>query len=190
MLRKFFSTALAAVLILFAGAVSADTSVQILNVAVILEPPLETFESPEKISAAVTQTVSKIFKNNSRFHVQSIDETAGEVQIYREENNLEGAALKKTDLDKICQNLGSDFVIYIRTTTTEVEASDPIGRKVNVVLDFRVWSNDKKDFTYTRRTTMTGTGYGYGAAADAVVAGFKKAVQEVEKDASRVRAAM
>ena len=189
MLRKIFSTALAAVLILFAGAVSAAT-IQILNVAVILEPPLETFESPEKISAAVTQTVSKIFKNTERFKVQSIDETAGAVQIYREENNLEGAALKKNDLDKICQNLGSDFVIYIRTTNNEVEASDPIGRKINVVLDFRVWSNENKDFAYTRRTTMTGTGYGYGAAADAVVTGFKKAMQEVEKDASKVRAAM
>ena len=190
MLKKFFSTAILAVLILFAGTVSAATSVEVQNVSVILEPPFETFDNPEKISAAVNQTVSKIFKNSNSFNVQSIDETAGAVQIYREENNLEGAALKKADLDKICQNLGSDFVIYIRTTNTEVEASDPIGRKVNVVLDFRVWSNDKKDFTYTRRTTMTGTGYGYGAAADAIVEGFRKNMQEVEKDASRVRDAM
>lgn len=192
MLRKIFSAAVLAASILLAGTVSAATSVEVQEAAVILEPPVESFTQPEKVRAAVQQTVDKIFRNASGFEIQSFDETAGAIQIYREENELEGAEsfLKKSDVSKICKNLGSDFVIYLRTSSSEVQSSDPISSKVNVVLDFRVWSNKKQNFTYSKRVTMTGTGYGYGAAADALVEGLKKCLQEVDKDAGKIRAAM
>lgn len=192
MLRKIFSAAVLAAAIFLAGSAYAATSVEVRQAAVILEPPVESFNQPEKVRAAVQQTVDKIFKNAVSLSVQSIDETAGAVQIYREENNLEGAEtfLKRPDLEKICKDLGSDFLIYLRTSSSEVKSSDPISSKVNVVLDFRVWASAEQKFTYSKRVTMTGTGYGYGAEFDALVEGLRKCLQEVDKDAAKVRAAM
>lgn len=191
MLRKIFSAAVLAAAIFLAGSAYAATSVEMQEVAVILEPPVETFDKPEEVHDSISQTVDKIFKYATNFSVESIDETAGYLQIYREENELEGAEtfLKKSDIEKICQNLGKDFLIYLRVTGAAPKVTGISDYIINggssdsakVVLDFRVWSKEKGDFTYTKRVTKTDY---------TLERGLKKCLQEVEKDAAKVRAAM
>ncbi len=191
-MKKILSAFLMAGLIFLAGTVSAATSVEVQEVAVIVEPPVESFSKSEEVFNSIQQTVDKIFKNTTNFNVQSIDETAGYIQIYREENNFasnEDSFLKKADLDEVCQHLGSDFIIYMRVSGTEQKITGIGDYIINggsadsakVVLDFRVWSNDKKDFTYSKRITKTDY---------TLERSLSKCLQEVEKDAGKVRAAM
>ena len=63
MLKKIFSIALMLVTILFfakSSALAAE-NFEVMNVAIIMEPPLESFEKPEKVSESIQQTLSKIF---------------------------------------------------------------------------------------------------------------------------------
>lgn len=204
MLKKFLATLFTAVLIL---AVANSQAFAASRVAIILDAPTGMFSEPEKVYASVQATLDKILKNSYEYEIVPIDETASYVQIYREENDLvstvttEGVAveafLKKEDVDKICKHFGSDYIIYTRVSTTIPKVSVGLfsaSQKVNVVLDFRVWSDRKQDFTYTKRTTTTGSSTaiyaGLGSSSRAVDKGLKKGLQEVEKDPSKVRAAM
>ncbi len=186
MLKKIFSIALMLVTILFfakSSALAAE-NFEVMNVAIIMEPPLESFEKPEKVSESIQQTLSKIFKNAPNYNVLSIDETAGYIQVYREDNELDAETfLKKADIDKICKHLNSDFAIYLRITGNEPKTlSESILRQpTKVIIDFRIWANSKQDFTYTTRITKTD---------DSFERSLTKGLQEVEKDAGKVRAAM
>lgn len=185
MLRRIFSAALLAAAILFSAQAWA-ASVEVSTVSVILEPPAESFEKPEEIFTAVQQTVDKIFRNAAAYDIPPIDEAAGYVEVYREENpEATSGFLKKSDIEKIAAHLGSDFVIYLRVAGNSKDNSglESIigGQKINVVLDFRVWSKAANDFTYTKRVTKTDF---------SVDRALTKCLQDVEKDAARVRAAM
>ena len=187
MLRKFFSVALTAAAILFfaSGLSSAASNVSVMKVSVILEPPVETFNKSEKVFDAVQQTVTKIFKNSQGYNLIPIDETAGYIQIYREENEIAAETfLKQADLDKICKRLESDFVIYLRITGNEPKtlSESIIGAPAKVVLDFRIWANEKQSFTYTKRITKNDD-YSFEKS-------LNKCLQEVEKDSVKVREAM
>lgn len=187
MLRKIFSAALmAAAILLFAtGSTSAASNMKVMNVAVILEPPVESFDKPEKVYESVEQTVNKIFKNAVNYEVLSIDEAAGYVQVYREENELDAETfLKKSDFDKICKHLESDFIVYLRITGTAPKnlSESILGQPAKVILDFRIWSEEKQEFTYTKRVTKTDD-YSFEKS-------LTKGLSEVEKDAGKVRAAM
>lgn len=204
MLKKIFSTLLTVAMIL---AVANGQAFAEKKVAIILDAPTGMFSEPEKVYAAVQDTLDKILNKSRDFEILPIDDTSSYVQIYREENDLvstvttEGVAvesfLKKDDVDKICKHFESDYIIYTRVSTTIPKVSVGLfsaSQKVNVVLDFRVWSDAKQDFSYTKRTTTTGSSTavyaGIGSASRAVDKGLKKGLQEVEKDASKVRAAM
>ena len=177
------------------------------NIAVILDAPTGMFSEPDKVYAAVQTSLSNILGSSSDYNVLPIDETASYLQIYREESGLtdtvttEGIAvesfLKKNDVDKICQHFGSDYVIYTRVASTAPTVSAGLfsaSQKVNVIMDFRVWSNEKKDFTYLKRTTTKGTSTaiyaGIGSASRAVEKGLKKGLEEVEKDKVKILMAL
>ena len=192
MLKKIFSLAVMAaiVLISFNSTTSAAEKIEVMKVATIIEPPIESFERPEPIYDSIQNTTAKIFKNAPNYDLVSMDETAGYVQVHREENNLDAETfIKKADIEELCQKLGYDYAIYMRITNTVTEAkgiSDYITQgnsltSVKVVFDFRIWDNDKKDFTYTKRIAKTG--YKLDAA-------LNECLKEIEKDSSKIRAAM
>jgi len=177
------------------------------KVAIILDAPTGMFSEPEKVYTAVQTSLNNILQNSSEYNILPIEDVSSYVQIYREENDLtetvttEGVAvesfLKKSDVDKICKHFESDYVIYTRISTTAPKVSVGLfsaSQKVNVILDFRVWSNDKQDFSYMKRTTTQGKSTaiyaGIGSSSRALDKGVKKGLQEIEKDASKVRAAM
>lgn len=204
MLKKFFSTLFVAAMLIFAANSSAYAE---KNVAIILDAPTGMFSDPEKVYAAVQTTLTNIVGTSSDYKILPIEDTASYVQIYREENNLtdavttEGVAvesfLKKEDINKICQHFGSDYVIYTRVSNTAPTISAglfSVSQNVNVIMDFRVWSSEKKDFTYLKRTTTKGTSTaiyaGIGSASRAVDKGLKKGLQEVEKDKVKILASM
>ena len=186
MLRKFFSFALAAAILFFAtGLSSAAQNVEVMKVAVILEPPVESFDKSEKVYDAVQQTVTKIFQNAANYEITALDETAGFVQVYREDNALDAETfLKKSDIDTICKQLNGDFIIYLRITGNEPKTlSENILRTpIKVILDFRIWANNKQNFSYTKRITKNDE-YSFEKS-------LTKCLQEIEKDAVKIRAAM
>ncbi|MBO4401883.1 MAG: hypothetical protein J5809_08575 [Selenomonadaceae bacterium] len=203
MLKKIFSTLCMAVMLLFIANSSAAAETKI---AVVLDAPTGMFSEPEKVYSIVQQTLDKILKG-ADYEILPVSDTADYVQIYREENDLtsavtpEGIAvenfLKKEDINKIGKHFGADYVIYTRVSSTAPKVSTGLftaSQKVNVILDFRVWSDSKQDFNYTKRATTTGSSTaiyaGIGSASRALEKGLKKGLQEVEKDAVKVRAAM
>ena len=203
MLKKIFSTLCMAVMLLFIANSSAAAETKI---AVVLDAPTGMFSEPEKVYSIVQQTLDNILKG-ADYEILPVSDTADYVQIYREENDLtsavtpEGIAvenfLKKEDINKIGKHFGADYVIYTRVSSTAPKVSTGLftaSQKVNVILDFRVWSDSKQDFNYTKRATTTGSSTaiyaGIGSASRALEKGLKKGLQEVEKDAVKVRAAM
>ena len=185
MLKKIFSTVIILAAVLIGSVTSAAETLEVKNVAVLLEPPIESFDKAEKVHDSIEQTVTKIFKNASNYNVMSIDETAGYIQIYREENALGAETFfKKSDIDTICKNIGSDFIVYLRIDGNEPKtlSESILGAPAKVVLDFRIWSNAKKDFIYFKRVTKNDD-YSFEKS-------LNKCLQEIEKDAAKVRAVM
>ncbi len=210
MLKKVFSTLCMAVMILFAANSQANAN----EVSVVLDTPAGWFSEPETVYKTVQESLDKIFKGSS-FNVKSVSECDAYVQIYREENNLAGSydnsygsdaardlTFKKEDIARMCNHFGDDNLVYIRVMTTGARSTSGVftsGQKINVVLDFRIWSRAKGDFSYMARKTTTGKsntvnitafGSGSGSAEHAVEKGLKKGLQEVEKDRSKILAAM
>ena len=208
MIKKIFTAAFILLILLTVGNANvsaADT--EKFKVAVILDAPVGMFSKPEKVYSTVKKTLDNIFKGSSFYEIIPIEETDPYVQIYREENDLVGAVtpqgvaveafLKKEDLDKICTHFESRYLIYIRVSSTAPEISTGFfsaSQKVNVTMDFRVWADADKDFSYVKRTTATGTSTaiyaGIGSASKALEDGLKKGLVEVEKDKIKIRKAM
>ena len=205
MLKKFFSI-LCMTIILFAinSSASAEGDPKFV---VLLDAPTGTFSEPEKINTLLQGSLDNIV-GNMNCEIVPISETENYLQIYREENNLiasngaeEGDAttfyLKKDDINKICHYFNGDYLIYIRVTNTAPKVSEGfflISRKTNVIVDFRVWSNSKEDFTYMKRATATGSStavyVGIGSSSRAFEKGLKKDLMEIEKDTSKIREAL
>ena len=204
MLKKILSVLCMATVILFAAQSQAFAT----KLVVILDAPTGTFSEPEKVYALVETSLSKILGKSMSYEIIPPADTEGYVQIYREEHDLiistgaeEGSYdekwLKKKDIDNICTHFGGDYIIYTRVTSTAPKVSVGFfsaSQKTNVVLDFRVWSNEKKDFSYMKRATATGSSTavyaGIGSSSRALEKALKKNLQEIEKDASKIRAAM
>lgn len=206
MLKKIFSVLCMAVIFLAANSqVSAEGTPKVV---VIFDAPTGTFSEPEKAYNLVETSLANIMGKYMEYELVPASETEGYVQIYREEHDMitstdaeEGRAievyLKKDDLDEICKYFGGDYIIYTRVTSTAPQISVGIfsaSQKINVVLDFRVWSNAKKDFSYMKRVTSRGSSTaiyaGLGSASRALEKGLRKSLQEIEKDATKIRTAM
>ena len=196
MFKNLLSIVLAAMMIVVTSnvAFAADSDGK-TTVAVVLDTPGGMFSEPEKVYATIQESLDKIFQSSPQYKILPIGETDSYVQIYREENDLtvnvdtghtgvaqRDLSLKKEDVNKICKHFGADYVIYTRVTTTAPRMSMgfmSMGQKVNVTLDFRVWSDNKSDFTYTKRAMTTGSSKtiyagGMGSSSHAVEKGLKK----------------
>lgn len=213
MLRKLFGMFAVAIILLMSNGNSAsafDLGGEKATVAVILDTPDGMFSEPEKVYTTFQETLNKIFANSSRYEFLAVGDTASYIQMYREENDLivnvdNGVSnsdsikpLKKEDYDNICKHFNADYMIYARVTTSFPRVSGGFfsaSQSVNVTMDFRIWEGKKTDFVYTKRTSTTGkstTVYagGFGSSSHAVEKGLKKGLQEIEKDAAKIKAAM
>ncbi|MBR0260209.1 MAG: hypothetical protein IJQ85_00225 [Selenomonadaceae bacterium] len=209
MLKKIFSVMCMAAVIVFAAHSQAFAA----KVAIVLDAPTGTFTEPEKVYSMVETSLGKILQNSSDYEIISPADTENYVQIYREEHDMimstgadegqhEEKWLKKEDINNICNYFGGNYVIYIRVTSTAPKHSMGVftsGQKMNVVTDFRVWSNAKKDFSYMKRATTQGSsqtvnvsifGRGSGSSSHALEKGLNKGLQEIEKDSAKIREAM
>lgn len=196
MLKKIFSVLCMAVVIMFA----ANSQASAAKVAVVLDAPTGTFTEPEKVYNMVETSLGKILKNSSEYEILPAMDTENYVQIYREENDMimstgadEGAHeekwLKKEDINKICKHFGGDYIVYVRVTSSEPKRTSGVftsGQKMNVVTDFRVWSNSKQDFSYMKRATTQGSsqtvnisifGRGDGSSTHALEKALSKGLQ-------------
>ena len=206
MFKKIFSAlCLATVILLAANQAEAYGAPKII---LIVDSPTWTFSDPEKAYVEVEESLEKIFGETHPYKLVPREETEAYVQIYREEHDLitsteaeEGkdieTYLKKKDFYNICTYFDSDYIIYARVTNTSPQNSEGFAtksKKTNVVLDFRVWSNAKKDFPYYKRVTSKGSSTaflrGSASASRALKKGLRKGLREVEKDASKILAAM
>ena len=204
MLKKFFSVLCLATVIV----VAVTSQAYAAKVTVVLDAPTGTFTEPEKVYQLVQETLGKILQNSSSYEILPPSDTENYVQIYREEHDMimstgadEGAHeekwLKKEDLNNICTHFGGDYLIYVRVTSTAPKVSVGLfsnSQKMNVLTDFRVWDNVKKDFSYMKRANAQGSSTaiyaGMGSSSRALEKGLKKGLQEIEKDASKIREAM
>lgn len=181
------------------------------TVAVVLDTPGGMFSEPEKVYTMVQGSLDNIFKGVAQYKILPLGETDSYVQIYREENDLtlnmdtaitgvtqRDLSLKKDDISKICKHFEADYVIYTRVTSTAPRVSIGFmsaGQKVNVTLDFRVWSDKKADFVYTKRAMTTGSSKtiyagGMGSSSHAIEKGLKKGLEEIEKDSLKIKTSM
>lgn len=204
MLKKVFSVLCMAAVILFA----ANSQAYAAKVVVLLDAPTGTFTEPEKVYSLVEETLDKVLQKSSAYEILPPSDTENYIQIYREEHDMisssgadEGAHdekwFKKEDINNICTHFGGNYVVYIRVTSTAPKVSVGLfsnSQKMNVVTDFRVWSNVKKDFAYMKRATTQGSSTaiyaGMGSSSHALEKGLKKGLAEIEKDAAKIRAAM
>ena len=204
MLKNFFSILCMTAVILFA----AQSQAYAAKVVIVFDSPTGTFSDPEKAYSLVEDSLEKILGDYMSYEIVPATETEGYVQIYREEHDMiistgaeEGktkeAYFKKEDIDNICKHFGGNNLIYIRFTNTTPKISIGIfstSQKTNVVIDFRVWSNSKKDFSYMKRVTTKGSSTaiyaGIGSDSRALQKGLKKGLQEIEKDADKIRESM
>ena len=215
-MMKNFLFGLILALCMFSASLSTTSALSLstdanVNVTVILDTPSGYFSEPEKVYETIQESLNNIFQNSSRYKIMPMSESDSYLQIYREEHDLAGASengygavanrdlsLKKENVNEICKHFGSDYLIYTRVTNSMPRISVGFmsaGQKVNVILDFRVWSDKKGDYVYTKRITSTGSSNtfytgGIGSASHAVEKGLKKGLKEVEKDASKIRLSM
>ncbi len=208
MLKKIFSALCMAAVILFAASTQSYAAT---TVSIVLDTPAGMFSEPEKVYSTVQTSLNNIFGNSSEFEVRSVSECDAYVQIYREEldrtsdwdssyggDSQRDLSLKKADVEKIADHFGDDYLIYIRVSSTVPRYTGGMfsgGQKVNITLDFRVWSTEKRDLVYTKRSITTGksnTFYfaGLGSTEHAVEKGLKKGFEDIEKEANKIKAAM
>ena len=206
MLKKFFNVFIMTVVLI----VVSNNQAFAYRAAVILDTPSGMFSDPEKVYKTLQTSFDNIFGAGS--DIMPLGETDSYVQIYREEHDLIYTAdiddstqtsnrdliLKKEDIKATCKHFGTPYVIYVRITSTAPRTSVGFftaSQKINVTLDFRIWSDSEGDFTYAKRTSATGastTVYagGNGSTSHAIERGLKKNLQQIEKEASTITSAM
>lgn len=211
MQKFFFTLFMTLVFTIFAGNQASAAA----SLSVVLDTPAGYFSEPEKVYETVQKSLDKIFKG-APFEVKSVSECDAYVQIYREENGLAGASdtedggkfnrdltFKKADLAKMCDYFQDKNLVYIRVSTTDPRHTGGVftsGVKINVILDFRIWDNEKKDFVYMKRANTKGGsdtvnlggifGRGSGSTENAVEEGLKKSLKEIEKDKAKIVASI
>ena len=214
MYKRLFSVLIAVAIVLIAAqspTYAIDLGGEKSKVAVVLDTPGGMFSEPEKVYTTLQESLDNIFQGSSQYNILPIGETDSYVQIYREENDLtsivetpmggnftQNVMLKKEDIDSICKHFEADYMIYVKVSSSTPRFSGGFmsaSQKVNVTLDFRVWSNKKSDFIYTKRAMTTGTSTtvyagGFGSAGHAVEKGLKKGLKEIEKDSTKIKTSM
>lgn len=212
MFKKVFSIILTAMMILILNnhSFAEEMNSKNIKVALILDTSGGKFSEPEKVYQIFQDSIDQMFKDESQYDIIPVSETDPYVQIYREENDLTVGVeddytqtsnrdlyFKKNDIKNIAQHFKSDYVIYARITTTAPRFSDgiyAISKKVNITLDYRVWSRFKNDFVYANRIIKTGHStsimVGSGSSIHAIEKGLKKCLKDIEKDEQKIKANM
>ena len=129
------------------------------------------------------------------------------VQIYREEkvaaisSDMEIAGVQQRDIvltqddfAKLSEQLGADYIIYFRVTSSMPTISVGFfssGQKTNVTTDFRIWDKTTGKYVFAKRYQTTGSSssvlsYGFGASANAVKDGLNKALEQIDKDKATI----
>ena len=206
MLKKIFSNLCMATLLLFVVSSRACAA----EVVIVLDAPIGTYSEPESVYQMVEESLEEILGDYRSYEIVPPSETENYVRLYREEHDLiisngaeEGKELehylKKADFDNICTHFRGKHLIYIRFTSTAPRYA--VGsrllytsKKTNVVMDFRVWSNRRKDFTYMRRATAKGSSTAvldfFPSTARSLRKGLRKVLQEIEDDELKIRVAL
>ncbi|MBR2179092.1 MAG: hypothetical protein IJ862_01685 [Selenomonadaceae bacterium] len=211
MFKRFCLAFAIMMFIMSSGQTSAEEiNADKINAAFILDTPSGKFSEPEKVYASFQSSMDKIFNDDPQFNIIPFNDTDPYVQIYREENDLtfsvdddytqvsnRDVSLKKKDIDSICKYFNADYVIYVRVTSTAPRFYDgafTVSKKINITLDFRIWSDKRSDFVYAKRAVRTGAStsvyLGSGSAARAVDRGVKKCLKDIEKDSHRIKVSM
>ena len=129
------------------------------------------------------------------------------VQIYREEkgaaisSDMEIAGVQQRDIvltqddfAKLSEQLGADYIIYFRVTSSMPTISVGFfssGQKTNVTTDFRIWDKTTGKYVFAKRYQTTGSSssvlsYGFGSSANAVKDGLNKALEQIDKDKATI----
>lgn len=206
MLKKFFSILCTTIGILFI----ANSQACAAEVVIVLDAPIGTYSEPESVYQMVEESLKDILGEYRSYEIVPPSETENYVRLYREEHDLifstgaeEGKEteyyLKKADFDNICKHFKGKHLIYIRFTNTVpryVVGYNLLytSQKTNVVMDFRIWSNRKKDFTYMKRLTAKGSSTTvldfFPSTARSLRKGLRKVLQEIENDEAEIRIAL
>ena len=206
MLKKIFSNLCMATFLLFVVSSRACAA----EVVIVLDAPIGTFSEPEKVHELIENSLENILGDYRSYEIVPPSETENYVQLYREEHDMifsTGAEenkqteyyLKKADVDNICTHFRGKHLIYIRFTSTAPRYVIGHGllytsQKTNAVMDFRVWSSRKKDFTYMRRLTAKGSSTAvldvFPSTSRSLQKGLKKILREIEDDEIKIRVAL
>ena len=187
---------------IFAIMILTSSIAQAAQICVVLDTPASSFAAPEKVYKAVQDSLDKMFAN-SRSEIMPISETDAYVQLYREQHGQaydsdngvitstgkRYLSLNPEDLVNIANHFNSDYLIYIRVTSSAPDTTYgflTVGKKVNVILDFRVWSTAKNDFVYLNRYITSGSSnafyIGSGSSSKAVDDALNKGLKQVQED--------
>ena len=206
MLNKIFSILCMAIGILF----FANSQACAAAIVIVLDVPTGRFSEPESVYRMVEKSMEDVLGEYKSYEIIPPSETENYVRLYREEHDLifsTGAEedkvteryFKKADIDNICKHFRGKHLIYTRLTNTKPRLALGFGllyasQKTNVVMDYRIWSNRKKDFTYMKRLTAKGTSTSIldysPSTAKSLRDGLKKALQEITDDEIKIRMAL
>ena len=180
------------------------------RIAVIIDTPGGSLAEPEAIYKAARSLMSDILADKNHLYVLPIENVDAYVQIYREEHDIDvpvadaisnsgvKPALKRSNLFELGNFLKSKYIIYMRMTTSAPGHSYGffhISKRTNVSTDFRIWSQEKRNFIYAKRYQLTGVsrtyvllGLGNGSSSNAAKHGADKAFSEIRADLETIRA--
>lgn len=177
------------------------------RIAVIIDTPAGSHAEPEAIYKAARSLMGEILKNKDQFYILPLENVDAYVQIYREEHDLDvpvsdavsnsgvKPALKRANLLELGNFLKSKYIVYIRITTGAPSRTTSIvesARRMNVSTDFRIWSQEKRNFIYAKRYQLTGVSKSYfsilgGSSYHAAGKGTNKAFSVIRSDMDLLR---
>ena len=179
------------------------------RVAVIIDTPGGTTYEPDAVYNSTKKLMKNVLESQPGLQMLPIENVDAYVQIYREENNLDEPnadgvrafvkpALKRTNLNELGDFLKAKYIFYIRITSSTPQNSNGIfiaGKRANASTDFRIWSQDKKNFVYAKRYMATAASNTYfaffgGSSYNAVNKGVKKAFSKIEADLPQLQASI
>ena len=180
-----------------------------VRVAVIIDTPGGTTYEPDAVYNSTKKLMKNVLESQPGLQMLPIENVDAYVQIYREENDIDvpaadgfpaqvKPALKRANLNELGDFLKAKYIFYIRITSSAPQKSSGIfiaGKRANASTDFRIWSQDKKNFVYAKRYMATAASNTYlawfgGSSYNAVSKGVKKAFSKIEADLPQLQAAI
>lgn len=180
-----------------------------VRVAVIIDTPGGAHYEPEAVYKYTQLAVKNILASHSELQMLPLENVDAYVQIYREEKGIDlpvadettiftRFALKRANLIELGDLLKAKYIFYVRVTSSMQKFSAHMlknSKRANVITDFRIWSQDKKNFVYAKRYVVTTSSRAFlvlfsGSSYHAVSKGVKKAFSKIEADLPQLQAAI